>query len=98
MLTTDDVRNAADLFADLHASSDGFDGRVSIEMSTRAWRIRPRRPSSRWIFLHEVVGRENVMIKIPATEEGMLAITAVIAKGISVNVTSIFSVATATRL
>ena len=67
-LTTDDVRQACDLFAPIFSSSKGFDGRVSIE------------------------DRPNVMIKVPATIEGLPAITALIAAGISVNVTLIFSV------
>ncbi|MEE1617511.1 transaldolase [Brachybacterium sp. J153] len=90
-LTTDDVRTAADLFADVYASSKGFDGRVSIEVDPRlAHETEKTIEQAKHLF--EVVGRENVMIKIPATEAGLPAITAVIAEGISVNVTLIFSV------
>ena len=91
VLTTDDVRRACDLFADVHAGSHGFDGRVSIEVDPRL-----ANDSAQTItqakHLFEVVDRENVMIKIPATEVGLPAITATIAEGISVNVTLIFSV------
>ncbi|WP_114854723.1 transaldolase [Brachybacterium sp. YJGR34] len=91
VLTTDDVRSAADLFADVYASSHGFDGRVSIEVDPRLAH-ETEKTIEQAKHLHAVVGRENVMIKIPATEEGLPAITAVIAEGISVNVTLIFSV------
>lgn len=91
VLTTDDVRRACDLFADVHAGSHGFDGRVSIEVDPRL-----ANDSAQTItqakHLFEVVDRENVMIKIPATEACLPAITEVLADGISVNVTLIFSV------
>lgn len=91
VLTTDDVRNAADLFSDVYASSHGFDGRVSIEVDPRlAHETEKTIEQAKHLFT--VVDRENVMIKIPATEAGLPAITAVIAEGISVNVTLIFSV------
>lgn len=90
-LTTDDVRTAAELMQDVHAATDGYDGRVSIEVDPRLAH-ETERTIEQAKHLFEVVGRENVMIKIPATEEGLPAITAVIAEGISVNVTLIFSV------
>lgn len=91
VLTTDDVRSAADLFADLYASSHGFDGRVSIEVDPRlAHETDTTIEQAKHLF--KIVDRENVMIKIPATEAGLPAITATIAEGISVNVTLIFSV------
>ena len=91
VLTTDDDRHAADLLADTYASSKGFDGRVSIEVDPRLAH-ETEKTIAQAEHLFEVVGRENVMIKIPATEAGLPAITAVIAAGISVNVTLIFSV------
>ena len=89
-LTTDDVRSACDLFADVYASTDGKDGRVSIEVDPRlahdtAGTIEAAK------LLWRTVDRPNVMIKIPATPEGLPAITAAIGAGISVNVTLIFS-------
>ena len=89
-LTTDDVRDACDIFMPLYHSTHGVDGRVSIEVSpdlahdTEAT-IRQA------VELHEKVGRENVLIKIPATKAGLPAIAEVIGRGISVNVTLIFS-------
>lgn len=90
--TTDDVRDACDLFTDLYAASKGFDGRVSIEVDPRlANETAPTIAQAK--ELHALVDRENVLIKIPATLAGLPAITATIAEGISVNVTLIFSVA-----
>ncbi|WP_282851981.1 transaldolase [Gulosibacter sediminis] len=90
VITTTDVRNACDLFAPLAEATDGQDGRVSIEVSpllandTDATIAEAKQ-------LWELVDRKNVMIKIPATKEGLPAITEAIANGISVNVTLIFS-------
>ena len=89
-LTTDDVRLACDLFLDLYKTSNGVDGRVSIEVDPRLARDTAR-TIVEGITLHEIVDRPNVMIKVPATREGLPAITALIAQGISVNVTLIFS-------
>ena len=89
-LTTDDVRMACDLFLDLYRASNGIDGRVSIEVDPRLAR-NTAETILEGIALHEIVDRPNVMIKVPATPEGLPAITALIARGISVNVTLIFS-------
>jgi len=91
-LCTTDVRNACDLFADTYRSSHGFDGRVSIEVAPELANDTDA-TIAQAAELHDLVGRENVLIKIPATREGLPAITASIAAGISVNVTLIFSVA-----
>jgi transaldolase len=90
-LTTDDVRSACDLFSDIYTKSNGIDGRVSIEVDPRlahdtAGTIADGKE------LYKIVDRPNVMIKVPATLKGLPAITALIAEGISVNVTLIFSV------
>lgn len=89
-ITTKDVADACDIFAGVYASTNGFDGRVSIEVepglaNDAAGTIKQAKE------LFAAVDRENVMIKIPATKPGLAAITAVIAEGISVNVTLIFS-------
>lgn len=89
-LTTDDVRMACDLFLDLYKASNGVDGRVSIEVDPRLARDTAK-TIVEGLALHAVVNRPNVMIKVPATPEGLPAITALIAQGISVNVTLIFS-------
>jgi transaldolase len=90
-ITTEDVAAACDLFLPLYHSSNGVDGRVSIEVSPDL-AFETDKTIAEAAALYEKVGRENVMIKIPATIPGLAAITAVIAKGISVNVTLIFSI------
>ena len=90
-VTTDDVRNACDLLAKTYEVSGGVDGRVSIEVDPRMARD-PDKTILQAIELWKIVDRPNLLIKIPATEPGLPAITAVIAEGISVNVTLIFSV------
>ena len=89
-ITSDDVAAACDLFRPIFDSSNGFDGRVSIEVDPRL-----AHDTAQTIIqakaLHQRVDRENVLIKIPATLAGLEAITETIAEGISVNVTLIFS-------
>lgn len=89
-MTTDDVRAACDIMLPVYEASDGYDGRVSIEVDPRlAWDTDPTVAQA--LELYAKVDRPNVMIKIPATTEGLPAITRVLAEGISVNVTLIFS-------
>ena len=90
-LTTDDVRSACDIFLPLYHDSNGVDGRVSIEVDPRLAH-ETATTISQAKELHGIVDRANVLIKIPATPAGLPAITEVIAAGISVNVTLIFSV------
>lgn len=89
-LTTDDVRDACDVFMPLYQATKGVDGRVSIEVSPDLAHDTAGTISQAQ-QLHQRVGRENVLIKIPATKAGLPAITETIAQGISVNVTLIFS-------
>ncbi|MGI8702166.1 MAG: transaldolase [Nocardioidaceae bacterium] len=89
-ITTYDVRWACDVMRGVYDSTDGKDGRVSIEVDPRlAHRADATLAEARALWW--LVDRPNVMIKIPATEEGLEAITAATAEGISVNVTLIFS-------
>jgi transaldolase len=90
-VTTDDVRNACDVLAKAYEASGGVDGRVSIEVDPRLAHDTDK-TILQAIELWKIVDRPNVLIKIPATQPGLAAITAVIAEGISVNVTLIFSV------
>ncbi len=89
-ITTFDVRWACDVMRDVYDRTDGKDGRVSIE-------VDPRLAHNRHATIAEaralwwLVDRHNVMIKIPATKEGIAAIEDATAEGISVNVTLIFS-------
>jgi transaldolase len=90
-LTTDDVRQACDLFTSIYNSFKGVDGRVSIEVDPRLAHDTEGTISA-GKELWAIIDRPNLMIKVPATLEGLPAITALIAAGISVNVTLIFSV------
>jgi transaldolase len=90
-VTTDDVRNACDVLAKRYEQSNGVDGRVSIEVDPRLAHDTDK-TILQAIELWKIVDRPNLLIKIPATMAGLPAITAVIAEGISVNVTLIFSV------
>lgn len=90
-LCATDVRDACDLFSDTYRDSGGFDGRVSIEVEPGLAHDTDA-TIAQAAELHDLVGRENVLIKIPATLAGLPAIEASIAAGISVNVTLIFSV------
>ena len=90
VITTDDVRDAADLFKPVYDDTDGVDGRVSIEVEPGLAR-ETEKTIAQAKELWETVGRENVFVKIPATKEGIPAIAETLAAGISVNVTLIFS-------
>lgn len=89
-ITTQDVTQACDLFAPVATASKGIDGRVSIEVDPRSAHDAAATIAEAK-KLSAKVDRENVFIKIPATLEGLEAITATLAAGISVNVTLIFS-------
>ncbi|MCN9239654.1 transaldolase [Streptomyces sp. RY43-2] len=90
MITTADVRDAADILHPVFEATDGQDGRVSIEVDPRlAHNTRATVAEAKQLAW--LVDRPNTLIKIPATEAGLPAITETIANGISVNVTLIFS-------
>jgi transaldolase len=89
-LTTDDVREGCRAFREVYRSSGGVDGRVSIEVDPRVARDAEA-TFTQAVKLWEAVGEPNLFVKIPATGEGLAAITAATARGISVNVTLIFS-------
>jgi len=89
-ITTDDVANASDILRPVWEKSNGQDGRVSIEVEPgKAHDTAGTIEQAQQLW--KKVGRPNAMIKIPATIEGLEAITETIAAGISVNVTLIFS-------
>ncbi|MEI8132041.1 MAG: bifunctional transaldolase/phosoglucose isomerase, partial [Leptolinea sp.] len=90
-LAIEDIRKAADLFRPVYDQTNGADGYVSLEVSPKlaqSTRKTVEEAKRLWALLN----RPNVMIKIPATLQGLPAITAVIAAGINVNVTLIFSI------
>ena len=90
MITTYDIRWGADVLRGVYDSSGGVDGRVSIEVDPRLARETDKTIAEAK-QLWWLVDRPNMYIKIPATAEGVPAITATLAEGISVNVTLIFS-------
>jgi transaldolase len=89
-LTVDDVRTACDLLRPVWERTDGVDGRVSLEVSPRLAHEGDATIEAA-VRLAREVDRPNVLIKIPATEEGVFAIPRVMEHGVSVNVTLIFS-------
>ena len=89
-LAVEDIQNAADVLRPVYEASDGADGYVSLEVSpylaldTEETLAEARR-------LHGMVKRDNLMVKVPATPEGIPAIRQLTAEGISINVTLLFS-------
>ncbi|MGQ0777989.1 MAG: transaldolase [Pseudonocardiales bacterium] len=90
-ITVTDVQLACDVFSETWRSTGGEDGRVSLEVDPRLAYDTDATVTQAY-DLWKVVDRPNLMIKIPATAEGLPAITGTLTEGISVNVTLIFSV------
>jgi transaldolase len=89
-LTTFDVRWACDVLRPVYDATDGVDGRVSIEVDPRlAHDTETTIAEARALWW--LVGRPNLFIKIPAARQGLPAIAACLAEGISINITLIFS-------
>lgn len=90
-LVVEDIQNAADLLRPIYDGSEARDGYISVE-------VQPRHAADHQATVKEAlelvarIARPNLMIKVPATEPGLVAIRALIGKGISVNVTLIFGV------
>jgi transaldolase len=91
-ITVADVQQACDVFSGTWETTGGVDGRVSLEVSPQLAHDTDA-TLAQAAELWKIVDRPNVMIKIPATVEGLTAITGALADGISVNVTLVFSVA-----
>jgi transaldolase len=91
LVESDDVRTACDIFRPVYDAAKGHDGFVSIEVSpgsahdSTATIAEARR-------LWKTVARPNVMIKVPGTPEGAIAVRALIADGINVNITLLFAI------
>ncbi|UCD19665.1 MAG: transaldolase [candidate division WOR-3 bacterium] len=95
-ITVGDIRDAADAFARVYDETGGVDGYVSLEIDPRmandaAATIEEGRR------LHHRVARPNVMFKVPATDAGYTAVSALVSESINVNITLIFSVEQYTR-
>jgi transaldolase len=89
-LTTEDVRNACDIMLPVYEATGGQDGRVSIEVEPGLAHDTPG-TLEQVRELRNAVDRPNVHVKIPATVEGLPAISQALAEGVSINVTLIFS-------
>ncbi|NUP00415.1 MAG: transaldolase, partial [Nonomuraea sp.] len=89
-ITTYDIRWAADVLRPVYDATSGVDGRVSLEVDPRLAR-ESEKTVAEARALWWMVDRPNLFIKIPATLEGLPAITQALSEGISVNVTLIFS-------
>ncbi len=86
-----DIQDAADLMIPVYEETGTRDGYVSLEVSP-ALAYHTQETIEEALRLHKAVGRDNVMIKVPATLEGLPAIVHLLGRGISVNVTLLFSV------
>jgi transaldolase len=89
-LVATDIVEAADVLAPVHQESKGIDGYVSVEVAPSLAHDTDRTLQAART-LHRRMDRPNVLVKIPATAEGVPAVQAAISEGISVNVTLIFS-------
>ena len=90
-LIFEDIRNACDIFLPIYEESGGLDGYISIEVPPNIANDTEKTLQEARRYYKEI-GRPNVMIKIPGTSAGLPAVEEVIADGINVNVTLLFSV------
>lgn len=86
-----DIRDACDIFMPVYEQTGGLDGYISIEVPPTIAKDTESTVSEA-IRYYTAISRENLMIKIPGTPEGLPAVSRVISKGINVNVTLLFSV------
>ncbi|HWL40854.1 MAG TPA: transaldolase [Gemmatimonadaceae bacterium] len=91
LVETTDVRNACDIFAGVFSSTRGADGYVSIEVSPGVSNsVEDTVEEARRLW--KTVDRPNVMVKVPGTEQGAVAVRRLIAAGINVNITLLFAI------
>lgn len=90
-LVFEDIRHACDIFKPVYEATNGLDGYVSIEVPPTIAKDTETTITEA-IRYYQAIGRENLMIKIPGTPEGLPAVERVISEGINVNVTLLFSV------
>jgi len=89
-LTIKDIQEAADLFLPVYEKTGGIDGYVSLEINPRLAR-KSQETIDEGKRLHKKVNRPNLMLKVPATDEGFIPVEELLAGGINVNITLIFS-------
>ena len=97
LVETTDVQHACDIFGGVFRSSRGGDGYVSIEVSPGVANDA-QKSIDEACRLWKEVDRPNVMVKIPGTEQGALAVRELISRGINVNITLLFSLAAHERV
>jgi transaldolase/glucose-6-phosphate isomerase len=91
-LVIDDIARAADILKPVYDKTDGLDGYISLEVNPRlAYDTQGTIDEAQRLF--QRLSRKNVMIKIPASQEGLPAIEESISRGVNINVTMIFSIA-----
>ena len=90
-LVFEDIRNACDILKPIYDETDGLDGYVSIEVTPSIANNTQKTIEEARRYFNEI-GKENVMIKIPGTTEGLPAVEQAISEGINVNITLLFSV------
>ncbi|MGD9985331.1 transaldolase [Pseudonocardia sp.] len=90
-ITVADVQQACDVFSGTWEATGGIDGRVSLEVDPTLARDTEATVAEA-VDLWKAVDRPNLLVKIPATEQGLPAISRALSEGVSVNVTLIFSV------
>ena len=89
-LTVKDIQDATDMFRPVHEDSGGLDGYVSLEINPKLAR-QTEETIAEGKRLYKKVGRPNLMLKVPSTKEGFPAIEELVASGININVTLLFS-------
>ncbi|MFN2603396.1 MAG: transaldolase [Gemmatimonadaceae bacterium] len=97
LVETTDVQHACDIFKGAYQSASGSDGYVSIEVSPGVANDAQKSIDEAWRLWKEV-DRQNVMVKIPGTEQGALAVRELTARGVNVNITLLFSLAAHERV
>ncbi len=90
-IAVEDIRRAADVLRPVYDATGGDDGYVSLEVEP-ALAHETKKTVARAEELFRLVGRPNVLIKVPGTAEGLPAVESLIARGVPVNITLIFSV------
>ena len=91
LVETSDVREACDIFMPVYEATNGGDGYVSIEVSPGSANSATETVAEAQ-RLWAMVGRPNVMIKVPGTAEGAIAVRTLIGAGINVNITLLFAI------
>lgn len=89
-LIINDIKDGADILKSVYDETDGLDGYISVEVSPDlAYKAEETIEEARKLW--ELINRPNLMIKVPATKEGVTAVRQLISEGINVNVTLMFS-------